>query len=498
MTIQITGKNLTLNDIAACFAGPIKAKLTQEAKDNMTASVKTVEKVVNDNQTCYGINTGFGHFANTQISAEQVAQLQVNLVRSHTTGIGEPLSAGLTRAIMLMKANSLSQGFSGIRAEVVETMLDLLSADVLPVIPCKGSVGASGDLAPLAHLALALIGEGEAMQDGKRLAGIEVLKAVNRDAVALQAKEGLALLNGTQVSAALAMQATQMTRTLLESAVTIGALSVEAVSGSYTPFDERIHSVRNLSSQQRIAKAFRQILTGSEIQSSHEDCDRVQDPYAFRCMPQVYGAVLSTLEHAESVLVDECNSVSDNPLIFEDDVLSGGNFHAAPLGFVSDFLAVALCEIGNISERRSDCLVRKVNPNLSMFLTQEAGLESGLMIAHVTAAALASENKTLAHPSSVDTIPTSAGQEDHVSMAPWAGRKAIQIAENVANILAVELLCVARSHRQLAPLKTTRELQPYLANVEKGLDNGGDQRFDIAISTLASKILANKFNAQLL
>lgn len=498
MTIQITGHDLSLKDLSACFIGPIKAELTPAAKNNMLASVETVAAVVKQDQTCYGINTGFGHFANTQISANEVAKLQVNLVRSHTTGVGEQLSAGLVRAIMLMKANSLAQGFSGIRSEVVETILDLLSADVLPIIPSKGSVGASGDLAPLAHLALALIGEGEALKNGERLEAEEVLKTVKRKPVQLQAKEGLALLNGTQVSAALAMQATHHTRTLLETSILIGALSVEAVSGSYTPFDERIHSVRNISSQQAIAQAFRKVLTSSDISSAHEDCDRVQDPYAFRCMPQVYGAVLSTLQHAESVLEQECNSVSDNPLIFNTDVLSGGNFHAAPLGFVSDFLAIALCEVGNISERRSDCLVRKVNPNLSMFLTQEAGLESGLMIAHVTAAALASENKTLAHPASVDTIPTSAGQEDHVSMAPWAGRKAIEIAKNVANILAVELLAIARSHRQLAPLRTTQELQPYLAIVENGLDNGGDQRFDVAISDFAGKILANNFNASLI
>lgn len=492
-TIELNGHDLSLETVQLSFSSPLKASLAKDAIVRMQASVDTVTAVVKSKQTCYGINTGFGAFAKQSISSEQVQKLQVNLVRSHACGVGEPLDAGLVRAIMLMKANSLAQGVSGIRPVVVETLLALLNHDVLPVIPAQGSVGASGDLAPLAHLALALIGEGEALHQGKLYSGKALLDLVKCEPIELQAKEGLALLNGTQVSAALAMQASFLTRRLLETSVLSGALSLEALSGSYTPFDPRIHKVRNLETQSRIAETFRTLLSNSEIHDSHVACDRVQDPYALRCMPQVYGAVLATLEHAESILRDECNSVSDNPLIFSGDVLSGGNFHAAPLGFVSDFLAIALCELGNMAERRIDCLLRQVNPSLNMFLTQSPGLESGLMIAHVTAAALASENKTLAHPASVDTIPTSAGQEDHVSMAPWAGRKCLKIIDNIAIILAIELLAAQRGISALAPLQTTPELTPVCARIQElSQDSGKDQRFDTCIKTLSNAIMNNR------
>lgn len=491
-SIVLTGHDMTLQEVQQCFQKPVIAVLSESSKQRMQASVDTVNRVVEKNQTCYGINTGFGAFAKQSISAEQVQLLQVNLVRSHACGIGEALDAGLVRAIMLMKANSLAQGVSGIRPVVVDTLLNLLKHDILPIIPSKGSVGASGDLAPLAHLALALIGEGEAMYQGKRVHGKELLEIAGCTPIALQAKEGLALLNGTQVSAALAMKAAQETRLLLETSIVSGALSLEALSGSYTPFDARIHKVRNLDSQSRIAQTFRSILSQSSIHDSHTSCGRVQDPYALRCMPQVYGAVLSTLEHAEKILSDECNAVSDNPLIFDEDVLSGGNFHAAPLGFVSDFLAIALCELANMSERRIDCLLRQVNPELNMFLTQSPGLESGLMIAHVTAAALASENKTLAHPASVDTIPTSAGQEDHVSMAPWAGRKCLKISENLGYILAIELLAASRGLNALLPLTTTPELQPILTQIQELItDTNKDQRFDTCIQSLSNAIMSH-------
>jgi histidine ammonia-lyase len=490
-SIELSGHDLSMKQVQHCLEHPLKATLSDAAIARMQASVDTVEQVVANEQTCYGINTGFGAFAKRSISSQQVKELQVNLVRSHACGVGTPLDAGLVRAIMLLKANSLAQGVSGIRPKVIETLLRLLSEDIIPVIPSQGSVGASGDLAPLAHLALVLIGEGEAIYQGKLIKGAAILDVVDRKPIELQAKEGLALLNGTQVSAALAMQAAKQTRLLLETSVLAGALSLEALSGSYTPFDERIHRVRNLDTQQIVARAFRELLTSSEINDSHVACGRVQDPYALRCMPQVYGAVLAALLHAEKILQDECNSVSDNPLIFDQDVLSGGNFHAAPLGFVSDYLSIALCELANMSERRTDCLLRQVNPELNMFLTQSPGLESGLMMAHVTAAALASENKTLAHPASVDTIPTSAGQEDHVSMAPWAGRKCLKICENLGKILAIELMAASRGLIGLKPLSTTPQLQAIHAQIMTLSDDSGqDQRFDTCIQGLSNAIMS--------
>ncbi len=400
---QLTGRDLTLIRLDAYERERPKLALSVDARTRMQASRDTVTAAVAQGRVSYGITTGFGAFANRQIPPEKVRALQLNLVRSHSCGIGEPLSPALTRRVLLLKANSLAAGFSGVRPQVVEALLALLNADVLPVIPARGSVGASGDLAPLAHLTLALIGEGEARRGERSLMGAEVPRAAGIEPLILEAKEGLALLNGTQLSAALAAEGTLQGQTLLESAVVVGALTLEALAGSYTPFDERIHAARGLRGQMEIGALFRRLLTDSEIHRSHENCDRVQDPYAVRCMPQVFGAVADTLTHAAGVLESECNGVSDNPLIFGEDILSGGNFHAAPLGFISDFLAIAIADLASMSERRTDLLDRRVNPALNMFLTSEPGLESGFMIAHVTAAALASENKTLAHPASVDS-----------------------------------------------------------------------------------------------
>jgi histidine ammonia-lyase len=467
--------------------GPVE--LAAPARARMAASVATVRRVIEAGEASYGINTGFGAFANARISTSQLQQLQYNLVRSHACGVGEPLSPELVRRIMLLKANSLAVGVSGIRAEVVDTLLALLRADVLPIIPGRGSVGASGDLAPLAHLALALIGEGEALQGATRLDGPEVLAAAGCTPVRLEAKEGLALLNGTQLSTALAIEGLFRAETLLGTAIAAGALSVEGLAGSYTPFDDRIHAARGLAPQRDVAARFRALLSDSEIHSSHVDCDRVQDPYAVRCMPQVFGAVAATLGHAREVLEAEANGVSDNPLVFDEDVLSGGNFHAAPVGFVADFMAVAVAELGSMSERRIDLLARRVNPNLKMFLTDEPGVESGFMIAHVTAAALASENKTLAHPASVDTIPTSAGQEDHVSMAPWAGHKLLAACDNTAVVLAIELLAAAHAVDEQRPLQTTPPLAALHARIRSRAPFiRGDRRLDRDIATVASMV----------
>lgn len=484
--LELTGESLTLADLAEFESRRPQAFLAETARKRMDQSVAKVREAIQSGRICYGVNTGFGAFANRQIAPDQVKQLQYNLVRSHACGIGEPLADPIVRRMMLLKANSLAAGCSGIQPPAVDTLLALLAHDVIPVIPAKGSVGASGDLAPLAHLALALIGEGEARHEGRLLSGTEVLAAAGCEPVALEAKEGLALLNGTQASAALAIEGLFAAETLLSSAILAGALTVDGLAGSYTPFDARIHEVRRMAGQCQVAEQFRALLTDSEIKRSHEDCDRVQDPYSVRCMPQVYGAVWDTLAHAADVLARELNSVSDNPLIFGDDILSGGNFHAEPLGFVSDFMSIAVAELASMSERRTDLLERRVNPNLNMFLTSEPGLESGFMIAHVATAALASENKTLAHPASIDSIPTSAGQEDHVSMAPWAGLKLLTICVNTSYVLAIELLAAAHAIDDQRPLRTTPELQKLHAFIRERVPFAAhDHRMDGEIALLA-------------
>jgi len=453
--LSLTGLDLSLATLRDFDRTRPHVELAEAALARMQDSVATVREAVRTEKVSYGINTGFGKFANHHISPEKVRQLQVNLVRSHACGTGAPLAPALVRRILLLKANSLAAGCSGVRPVVLEALLALLNNDVLPVIPSRGSVGASGDLVPLAHMSLALIGEGEATRADQLLTGHAVLQAAGIHPLSLEAKEGLALLNGTQVSLALALEGLFQAEQLLDAAIVVGALTVEGLAGSHSPFDARIHDVSRLPDQIAVAHKFQHLLTNSEIWHSHADCDRVQDPYSVRCMPQVFGAVASTVAHARTVLGAACNGVSDNPLIFGDDIVSGGNFHAEPLGFISDFLAIAVAELASMSERRTDLLDRRVNPNLNMFLTSEPGLESGFMIAQVTAAALVSENKTLAHPASVDSIPTSAGQEDHVSMATWAGLKLQQICDNTCKVLAIELLASAHAIDHQRPLRTT-------------------------------------------
>ena len=458
-TLTIDGSALTLAQLGAYETERPRLRLADEARRRMQASVDVVERTVARGEVTYGINTGFGAFASKVIPASQTRKLQLNLIRSHACGTGASLPAVIVRRMLLLKANSLAAGYSGVRPVVVEMLLALLDADVLPVIPEQGSVGASGDLAPLAHLALVLIGEGEATHDGGLLTNEAPLRAIGCPALEPAAKEGLALLNGTQLSLALAIEGLFQAERLLGTSIVAGAMTVEGLAGSHTPFDARIHAASRLRGQIEAARRLRGLLTDSEIRRSHEECERVQDPYAVRCMPQVYGAVEDTLGHARSVLSAAINGVSDNPLILGEDILSGGNFHAEPVGFVSDFLAIAVAELASMSERRIDLLDRRVNPGLNMFLAGEPGLESGFMIAHVTAAALVSENKTYAHPASVDSLPTSAGQEDHVSMAPWAGRKLLTICANTARVLGIELLAAAHAIDSMRPLTTTPELQ---------------------------------------
>jgi histidine ammonia-lyase len=503
--LAIDGASLTLEQLRRFERERPEVELAETARARMRETEATVVATVASGRTAYGINTGFGAFANRVIPAQKTRKLQLNLVRSHACGVGEPLPPALVRRMLLLKANNLAAGFSGVRPLVVDTLLALLNADVLPVIPAQGSVGASGDLAPLAHLALALIGEGEATTSSSGAAqrqpvqGVDVLHAASVVPLELQAKEGLALLNGTQLSLSLALDGLFRAESLLDASVLCCAMTVEGLAGSHAPFDDRIQQASRLPGQIDAARRIRSLLeSDSEIRRSHENCERVQDPYAVRCMPQVFGAVEHTLRHARDVLGAAINGVSDNPLIFGEDVLSGGNFHAEPIGFISDFLAIAVAELASTSERRIDLLDRRVNPNLNMFLTTEPGLESGFMIAHVTAAALVSENKTYAHPASVDSLPTSAGQEDHVSMAPWAGRKLARICDNTARVLGIELLAAAHALDSLRPLTTTVELQRVHAAVRMHVPyQPDDHRLDRDIANLAQLVDSGELSSLL-
>jgi len=487
-TIQLDGRSLSLQDLREPQPD-LRLELDADARKRMLESVRVVRDAVRSDRVSYGITTGFGAFANKRISADQVTQLQLNLVRSHACGVGAPLAPPLVRCMLLLKANSLAAGYSGARPEIVDALLCMFNRNVLPVIPSRGSVGASGDLAPLAHLALCLIGEGEAFIEGQLVEGEAVCDAAGFAPLKLEAKEGLALINGTQLSLALALDGLFSAEKLLDAAVVTGALTIDGLAGSYAPFDSRIQDASRSPHQIEIGRRFRLLLTESAIHRDHENCDRVQDPYAVRCIPQVFGGIEATLHHARSVLSDALNAVTDNPLIFDEAILSGGNFHAQPLAFISDYLGIAVAEIASMSERRTDLLDRRVNPALSMFLTTEPGLESGFMIAHVTAAALTSENRTLAHPASIDNVTTSAGQEDHVSMAPWAGYKLQRICDNTAHVLAIELLAAAHAIDKMKPLQTTEPLQQVHAFVRRYIEyRPYDHRLDREIKILAEVI----------
>ena len=497
-TLEIDGTRLTLAQLRAFERRRPAVRLTDEARGRMQVSVDAVREAIASGAVNYGINTGFGAFANRVIPTDQTRKLQLNLIRSHACGTGNPLPPHIVRRMLLLKANNLAAGFSGARPLVVEMLLALLNADVLPVVPAQGSVGASGDLAPLAHVALALIGEGEATRGIESVTGPAVMQAVGAEPLQPEAKEGLALLNGTQLSLALALEGLLQAERLLDASIVACAMTVEGLAGSHAPFDERIQQASRLPGQIAVARKLRRLLTASEIHHSHENCERVQDPYAVRCMPQVFGAVQHTIDHAREILAAALNGVSDNPLIFGRDILSGGNFHAEPIGFISDFLAIAVAELASTSERRIDLLDRRVNPALNMFLATEPGLESGFMMAHVTAAALVSENKVYAHPASVDSLPTSAGQEDHVSMAPWAGRKLLEICANTTRVLGIELLCAAHAIDCMKPLRTTAELQRVHADVRANVPyRADDHRLDRDIETLAQLVQSGQLSTHL-
>ena len=478
---------------------PVAIDAGARAAVDRAASV--VAAIAERDVSVYGVNTGFGKLAQTRIPRESLAMLQKNLVISHACGVGPLLARPAVRLVIALKVNSLARGYSGIRWSVIETLLAVLERDVLPAIPSQGSVGASGDLAPLAHLAAALIGVGDVVVDGRRLPACDALPAAGIALLELRAKEGLALLNGTQVSTALALHGLIGAEDVMAASAVAGALTVEAALGSVTPFDPRIHAVRGHASQIDVAAALRGLLAGSDINESHRDCGRVQDPYSLRCIPQVLGACLRTLRESASILVDEANAVSDNPLVFPDgdggDVISGGNFHAEPVAFVADALAVAIAEIGNLSERRTALLVDPIFSQLPAFLATDPGLESGYMIAQVTAAALAAENKILAHPASVDSIPTSAGQEDHVSMATHGARRLDDMLRNAANIVAIELLAAARGIAFRRPLRTSAPLEHALTLVAPEGVSSGDRYLSPEIERVAELVRAGAFTAPL-
>jgi len=456
---------ITLTELRAAWAAPGPVALAQESYAAIKASAAVVEAIVAKGDAAYGINTGFGLLAKTRIPDNKLEELQRNLILSHSVGTGALMSDAVVRLIMLMKIGSLARGVSGVRPLIVDTLVNLYNAGIVPAIPSKGSVGASGDLAPLSHMTLAMLGVGEVRVNGELMQAADALKAAGIAPVVLAAKEGLALINGTQASTALALHGLFMAERLLEAGMVTGALSLDAAKGSDSPFDARIHEVRGQPGQIAAAGIYRQLVANSAIRASHLVGDeRVQDPYCLRCQPQVMGACWDLIANAGRTLLIEANAVTDNPLLFtnaagEAEVLSGGNFHAEPVAFAADTLALAIAEIGSISERRVSLLIDATLSGLPPFLVREPGLNSGFMIAHVTAAALASENKSIAHPASVDTIPTSANQEDHVSMATFAARRLEDMAQNTAAIVAIELLAAAQGIDFHRPLKTSPQLE---------------------------------------
>jgi histidine ammonia-lyase len=459
--IVIQPGQLTLSQLRDVQRQHIPISLSPDAHDAIHKAEQVVLDVIAQDRTVYGINTGFGLLANTKIATSELELLQRSIVLSHAAGIGKFMSEDVVRLLLLLKINSLSRGYSGIRLQVIEALITLYNKEIYPAIPEKGSVGASGDLAPLAHMSVVLLGEGEVIYQGTRISAAHALKIAGLEKIALAPKEGLALLNGTQASTAFALKGLFCAENALNCSIAIGALSVEAALGSRVPFDERIHAVRGHQAQTDVAAAYRSLLKESTIGQSHGGCEKVQDPYSLRCQPQVMGACLQQMRFAAQTLVIEANGVSDNPLVFADssDILSGGNFHAEIVAMTADMLAIALSEIGALSERRMALLIDSHLSGLPPFLVDNGGVNSGFMIAQVTSAALASENKTLAHPASIDSLPTSANQEDHVSMATFAGRRLWDIFDNVAGILGIEWLAASQGLDFRAPLETSDKLK---------------------------------------
>jgi len=485
-----------LSELRRIWSDAPSLALDPAARGNVDAAAATVARVIVQGETVYGVNTGFGLLARTRIDNARLTELQRALVRSHSAGTGTLLDDATVRLALALKASSLACGYSGIRWDVIELIVRVANAGIVPSIPGQGSVGASGDLAPLAHLASVLIGEGEARLNGQVMTGAAALAAAGLQPVELAPKEGLALLNGTQVSTALALAGLFAAERAMAAAFVAGALTVDACLGSDTPFDARIQAVRRHRGQIDAARVYRELLAGSTIRASHVDCHRVQDPYSLRCQPQVMGACLDQMRHAASVLLIEANAVSDNPLVFANDnaILSGGNFHAEPVAFAADNLALAIAEIGALSERRTALLMDTNLSGLPPFLVEDGGVNSGFMIAQVTAAALASENKSLAHPSSVDSLPTSANQEDHVSMATNAARRLLPMAGNTAAIAAIELLAAAQGVEMRKPLATSPRLATAFALLRESVAFWDrDRAFAPDLAAIRARVEAGAF-----
>ena len=490
--MKLNPESVTLDQLRQLWAGE-PASLDDAAMQRVSHAAASIDRIVASGETVYGVNTGFGSLANTQIPGDRLAELQRNLILSHSAGLGDPLPRHVTRLMIVLKLLGLGRGYSGVRPLIIDALQSLLDRDAMPLIPSQGSVGASGDLAPLAHLISALMGHGSIDVAGTVMPAAAALQKLGMEPLELGPKEGLALINGTQASTAIALDALFMGERVFAAALAAGALSVDALKGSVRPFDPRVSALRGQPGQIRVAAKLAALLEGSAILASHGRCGRVQDPYSFRCQPQVMGAALDLLTNAARTLTIEAGAVTDNPIVFPDDdtAISGGNFHAQPVAFAADTIAKAMCEVGSISERRTAVLVDPKMSGLPAFLVEDSGVNSGLMIAQVTAAALVSENKGLAYPASVDSIPTSAGQEDHVSMAPIAARKAAQIARNAAGVVAIELIAAAQGVDCHAPLETSYKLQvvhakvralsPYLAS---------DRYWSDEIAALQSAVLA--------
>ena len=476
--LAIDGASLDLAGLESVARDGRKVALSDAARDAVKASRRVVDQAVARGDVVYGVTTGFGSFADVHIPLDKLRELQINLLRSHAAGVGAPLGAAETRALMLLRANVLAKGYSGVRLETLERLVELLNRGVLPVVPSQGSVGASGDLAPLAHLALALVGEGECVLDGRRQPAAEALRAAGLAPLVLEPKEGLALVNGTQLITAVGGLALAEGLRLVRSADVIGALALDALRGTDTAFDPRIHAARPHPGQSASARNLARLVQGSALRESHRNCGEVQDAYSLRCMPQVHGAVRDALEHAARIFAVEMNAATDNPMVFADTgaILSGGNFHGQPVALAADFMAIALTSLAAISERRAERLVNPTLSGLPAFLAREGGLHSGLMMAQVTAAALASENKTLAHPASVDSIPTSAGKEDHVSMGPTAAWKAARVAANASRVLAIELLAACEALEFRRPLRSSGALEAVHALVRTRVGSHGQDR----------------------
>ncbi len=479
---------LTLKQLRAISRNPFELSLNEACFPAIQASVDCVNRVIRENRVVYGINTGFGLLASTRIEDKDLETLQRSIVLSHSTGVGQFMSDSTVRLMMVLKINSLARGLSGVRLELIESLIQLVNKEVYPCVPEKGSVGASGDLSPLAHMSCVLLGEGMARVNGKVMPAAEALALAGLQPITLAPKEGLALLNGTQASTAFALQGLLGAEDLFAAAVATGSLSVEAAMGSRSPFDDRVHQARGLPGQIDVAAAYRDLLDHSDIEQAHVNCDKVQDPYSLRCQPQVMGACLEQLRHAARILEIEANAVSDNPLVFaeQNEIISGGNFHAEPVGMAAEAIALATAEIGAISERRVALLVDQHLSGLPPFLVENSGINSGFMIAHNTAAALASENRCMTHPSVADSLPTSANQEDHVSMATYGARRLREMNENTASIVAIELLAATQGVDLRKPYKTSNDLQKLMKEVRSRVPFYDRDRYfspDIALAT---------------